>query len=87
MPDTWTAVADVDVLHREGIAFPEKLQNAGFKITVKENAKTPHTLLPVDKLLGLLVIDDVVDVVRTEVDPRQEQWVSDHAHVPVRSDC
>jgi hypothetical protein len=38
-PDAWTAVADVDALHGEGIVFPEKLQNAGFKITVKENAK------------------------------------------------
>ena len=38
-PDAWTAVADVDVLHGEGIAFSEKLQNARVKITVKEYAK------------------------------------------------
>jgi hypothetical protein len=40
-----------------------------------------------DELLGLPIIDDVVEVVRTVVDQRQEQSVSDHAHIPVRSDC
>jgi acetyl esterase/lipase len=64
-PDIWAAVADIDILHGEGIAFSKKSQNAGVKTTVKEYAKTPHTLLLVGKLPGLPVIGDVVEVVRT----------------------
>jgi acetyl esterase/lipase len=64
------AVAEVDVLRREGIAFAEALLNAGVKVTVKEYEKMPHMLLQVDKLLELPVIDDEVEVVRTCVGPR-----------------
>jgi acetyl esterase/lipase len=39
------AVADVDVLNGEGIAFSEKLQKAGVKVMVKEYAKPAHTPL------------------------------------------
>jgi acetyl esterase/lipase len=35
----WMAVAEVDVLRREGIAFAEALLNAGVKVTVKEYEK------------------------------------------------
>ena len=66
----WMAVAEVDVLRREGIAFAEALLNAGVKVTVKEYEKMPHMLLQVDKLLELPVIDDVVEIVRTCVGPR-----------------
>lgn len=47
--------------------------------------KNPYALLLVDKLLGLPVINDAVEPVRTVVDIGQEQLVSDHTHVtPVR---
>jgi acetyl esterase/lipase len=35
----WMAVAEVDVLRREGIASAEALLNAGVKVTVKEYEK------------------------------------------------
>jgi acetyl esterase/lipase len=64
-PDTWIAVAGVDVLRREGIAFAEALLEAGVNVRVKEYEKMPHMLLQLDKLLKLPVIDDVVEVMTT----------------------
>ena len=58
------AVAGVDVLRGEGIAFAEALLKAGVKVRVKEYEKMPHLLLQLDKLLEFPVID-VVEVVRT----------------------
>jgi acetyl esterase/lipase len=65
VPDTWMAIAEVDVLRREGIAFAKALLNAGVKVRVKEYEKMPHMMLQLDELLGVPVIDDVVEVVRT----------------------
>jgi acetyl esterase/lipase len=65
VPDTWMAVAEVDVLRGEGIAFAKALGNAGVKVEVKEYPKMPHMMLQLDKLLGVPVIGDVVEVVRT----------------------
>jgi acetyl esterase/lipase len=69
-PDTWMAVAEVDALRREGIAYAEALLEAGVKVEVKEYKKMPHMMLQLDKLLELSMIDDVVEVVRTCVGPR-----------------
>jgi acetyl esterase/lipase len=70
VPDTWMAVAEVDVLRREGIVFAEALLNAGVKVRVKEYKKMPHMMLQLDKLLELPVINDVVEVMRTCVGSR-----------------
>jgi hypothetical protein len=48
----------------------------------KRACKNPYALLLVDKSLGLPVINDAVEPVRTVVDIGQEQLVSDHTHVP-----
>jgi acetyl esterase/lipase len=64
------AVAGVDALREEGIAFAKALLEAGVKVRVKEYEKMRHMLLQLDKLLELPVIDDVVEVVRTCVGPR-----------------
>ena len=58
------AVAGVDVLRGEAIAFAEALLKAGVKVRVKEYEKMPHLLLQLDKLLELPVIDKVMEVVR-----------------------
>ena len=71
-------------MHGEGIAFPEKWQKDRVKIKVKEHAKNLIRCFLVDGVLGLPAIDDVVEVVSTVVD---HSWISDHAYVPVRSDC
>ena len=47
------AVAGVDILRGEGIAFAEALLKAGVKVRVKEYEKMPHLLLQLDKLLEL----------------------------------
>jgi acetyl esterase/lipase len=69
IPDTWMAAGGVDVLRREARAFDEAFLRAGVKARMKEYIKMPNMLLQLDKLPELPVISDVVEVVRTCVDP------------------
>lgn len=68
LPDTLIVVAEVDPLREEALAFAKAVAEAGVKVEVKEYGKVPHMLLPLDKLLGIPVIDEVVEVIRACVD-------------------
>jgi hypothetical protein len=66
--NTWIATVDVDVVHGEGIAFPEKWQKDGVKTKVKEHAENFIRCFLVNQVLGLPATDDVVEAVRTVFD-------------------
>jgi acetyl esterase/lipase len=70
------AVAEVDALREEGIAFAKALLEAGVEVSVKEYEKMPHMMLQLDRLLELPLIDDVVKVMRTCVGLEEEESFS-----------
>lgn len=66
--NAWIGVAEGDALREEGIAFAEKLREAGIKVSLIEYQKMPHMLLQLDKQLEIPVIKDIVEVVRSGID-------------------
>jgi hypothetical protein len=47
-PRAWIAVAEMDILRDEGIAYGEKLKKAGVGVTVKLYEKAPHPIIVLD---------------------------------------
>jgi acetyl esterase/lipase len=50
-PKAWIAVAEMDILRDEGIAYGEKLEQAGVEVTVKVYEKAPHPIMALDGTL------------------------------------
>lgn len=47
-PRAWIAVAEMDILRDEGIAYGEKLAQAGVEVVVKVYEKAPHPIIVLD---------------------------------------
>lgn len=59
-PPAWIAVAELDILRDEGIAYGEKLKKAGVPVEVKVYKGAPHPIMAMDGMsrhLGLRVLD------------------------------
>jgi acetyl esterase/lipase len=52
-PSTWVAVMELDILRDEGLAYAERLRNAGVSVTHKLYKKAPHQILVMDGKLCL----------------------------------
>lgn len=48
VPDAWIAVADLDILRDEGIAYGELLRRAGHQVEVKVYERSPHAIMAMD---------------------------------------
>ncbi|KAL5495416.1 hypothetical protein ACEPAI_879 [Sanghuangporus weigelae] len=48
VPDAWVAVAELDILRDEGIAYAEKIKNAGHNAEVKVYKGSPHPIMAMD---------------------------------------
>jgi acetyl esterase/lipase len=44
-PPAWIAVAELDILRDEGIAYGEKLRAAGVDVTIKGYSRAPHPIM------------------------------------------
>ena len=52
-PEAWIAVAEMDILRDEGIAYGEKLKQAGVQVDVKLYEKVPHPTMGLDGISNL----------------------------------
>jgi acetyl esterase/lipase len=50
-PKAWIGVTEMDILRDEGIAYGEKLKQAGVQIEVKVYEKAPHPIMALDGTL------------------------------------
>jgi len=51
LPKTWIAVAGLDILSEEGIAYGKKLQEHGVDVEIKEYERAPHPIMAMDGVL------------------------------------
>jgi len=63
-PKAWIAVAEMDILRDEGIAYGEKLKQAGAQVDVKVYEKAPHQIMALDGVLkiGKQLVNDASHV-------------------------
>ena len=48
VPNAWVGVAELDILRDEGIAYAEKIKNAGHNVEVKVYKGSPHPIMAMD---------------------------------------
>jgi acetyl esterase/lipase len=48
VPKAWIAVAELDILRDEGIAYGKKLQSAGVPVEIKTYEGAPHPIMAMD---------------------------------------
>ncbi|THH11216.1 hypothetical protein EW145_g796 [Phellinidium pouzarii] len=72
-PDAWIAVAELDILRDEGLAYGRKLEKAGRSVELKVYKGSPHPILAMDVrargVYGGQVISQAVVSATTCVDP------------------
>jgi len=51
-PPAWIGVAELDVLRDEGLAFGDKLSNAGKEVEVQVYKASPHPIMAMDGVLS-----------------------------------
>jgi len=63
-PPAWVGVTELDILRDEGIAYAEKLKDAGVEVSYKVYPKAPHPIMSMDAVLavGRELVDDAVAV-------------------------
>lgn len=47
-PPAWIAVAELDILRDEGIAYADKLRAAGVTVDLKVYSRSPHPIMAMD---------------------------------------
>lgn len=47
-PPAWIGVAELDILRDEGLAYADKLRNAGVNVEVKIYKGAPHPIMAMD---------------------------------------
>jgi acetyl esterase/lipase len=47
-PKAWIGVTEMDILRDEGIAYGQKLKQAGVQVDVKVYEKAPHPIMAMD---------------------------------------
>lgn len=70
-PPAWIAVAELDVLRDEGIAYGEKLKQAGVAADVKVYVGAPHPIMAMDGALevGKELVSDAANALRNAFYP------------------
>lgn len=53
VPDAWIAVAELDILRDEGIAYGEKLKRSGHSVEIRTYEKAPHPIMAMDGMSAI----------------------------------
>ena len=61
IPDAWIAVAELDILRDEGIAYAKKMREAGRKAEVKVYEQAPHPIMAMDGMFHILSEESYTD--------------------------
>jgi len=63
LPKTFVVVCDLDILRDEGIAYAERMREAGVEVELKNYERCPHQIVALDKLvpIGAKMLSDICE--------------------------